>query len=429
MNLAKKAGWAILFGCITFLGTELGLRFLRSPSLQYYRDLKVLHTYHPDYYVALEPNQSIFVRHFAGKWEGHFSTNSLGLRGSSEPIPNKPKLLCLGDSLVMGFGVSDEDTFCSLLDGIELKGGARQALNLGVDAYGSLGSFRRMKEMVNRLDSVKEVLFIISPNDFTMPKALADQGILPDDEIDLIRERDPSYKRNFRIQFELTSWSYALQALKLAWEQLRISASVTKIGIEKEIRSAGLSSVSTPEETFGKYLLQSFYRPPKRKDCSLKELSDTGKVGIPTITQTCPEPVPAGIVCAKSASDPSSLASLPELTQKSYESMILFSKEKGFRLIPVIVPMQIEEIFCYQNGGFHELENYAIRASTFFEKRGVRVMQLKKDTLSMCGIDPEGKPKKILDHYIPEDGHFTKIGNRWAADAIAKHLKESGFAL
>lgn len=64
-----------------------------------------------------------------------------------------------GDSLVMGFGVGDPDTFCALLDGLELKGGARQSLNLGVDAYGSSGSYLRLKDIAARLDHVSEVLF------------------------------------------------------------------------------------------------------------------------------------------------------------------------------------------------------------------------------------------------------------------------------
>ncbi|EQA47286.1 hypothetical protein LEP1GSC050_1091 [Leptospira broomii serovar Hurstbridge str. 5399] len=425
MSFAKKAGWILFLVGIAFLGTEVGLRFLKSPSLQYYRDLKVLHQYHPDYYVGLEPNQSLFVRHFAGKWEGQISTNSLGLRGTKDPISNKPKLLCLGDSLVMGFGVGDPDTFCSLLDGLELKGGARQSLNLGVDAYGSSGSYLRLKDISARLDHVSEVLFFISPNDFDMPEALAAKGILPDDQTDAARESDPNYRRNFRIQFELTKWSYALQAMKLAWEQLSVTASVTKMNIANEIKSAGMSENSQPGENLGSYIKNSFYHPPKRPNCSpvapvMKEAA---------LGPICPEPVPADVRCSDTIPKLTELEPLPELTQRSYDGMIALAKEKGFRLIPVIVPIQVEEIYCYNNGKYHKLENYAIRSASYFEKKGIPVMRLKKDTVTMCKIGTDGRRIGILDHFIPEDGHFTKIGNQWLAEAIAKHLKESPFAL
>lgn len=425
MNFAKKAGWALFLGGIAFLGTEIGLRFLKAPSLQYYRDLKILHKYHPEYYVDLEPNQSVFVRHFAGKWEGRISTNSLGLRGTKDPVPGKPKLLCLGDSLVMGFGVTDEDTFCSLLDGIRLKGIEYQTLNLGVDAYGSSGSHLRLKEIVSRLDSVSEVLFFISPNDFDMPEALAAKGILPDDQTDAIRETDQNYRRNFRIQFELTKHSYALQALKLAWEQLNVTASVTKLSIEKEIRSAGFSSSSGRDETVGSYLKSSFYRPPPRPDCS----TEYSKAPVATLSPVCPEPVPADIRCEDHPPSVSELQPLPELTRRSYDGMIRLAKEKGFRLVPVIVPIQVEEIFCHTNGKYHKLENYALRASAYFEGKGVPVLRLKNDTKRMCRIEPGGRRIGILDYYIPEDGHFTKIGNKWLADSLAKRLEEPPFAL
>jgi hypothetical protein len=123
------------------------------------------------------------------------------------------------------------------------------------------------------------------------------------------------------------------------------------------------------------------------------------------------------------------LPALPELTQEYYQKMIDLAKKRGFKLVPVILPIQIEEIYCYNNGKYHPLENYATRASTFFEKRGVKVLRFKKETASMCGFDRNGKKFGILDHYIPEDGHFTKRGNIWAADSLKAKLKETDLAL
>ncbi|EMM70958.1 hypothetical protein LEP1GSC038_1618 [Leptospira weilii str. 2006001855] len=259
------AGRALVFFILALIGTEILLNLLKSPSLQFYRDQKLLHRYNPVYYVDLAPNQDIYIRHFAGKWEGRFRTNSLGMRGLEEPDLNKPQLACLGDSLVMGFGVSDEDTFCNLLNGIELKGGARQTLNLAVDAYGSLGALRRLKDMAPKLKNLKEVLFFVSGNDFTIPEELRAKGILPDDEIDEIRNRDPNFNRNFRIQFELSRASYTLQALKLAFEQLKVQYGFTLFRLRSEWNSTGLSSASTAEQTPAKYMRDSFFRISETK--------------------------------------------------------------------------------------------------------------------------------------------------------------------
>ncbi|TGL58493.1 LA_2490 family SGNH/GDSL-type esterase [Leptospira sarikeiensis] len=435
MDFAKKSFFGFLFLILIFLGTEAGLFLLRSPSLQYYRDLKLIHSFHPEYYVALEPGESKYVRHFAGKWEGQFSINSLGLRGAEEPIPGKPKLLCLGDSLVMGFGVGDSDTFCQLLNGIEINGGSRQALNLGVDAYGSRGSYYRLKDISSKLDNVKEVLFFISPNDFDMPEALAKKGILPDDQTDALREKDPNYARNFKFQFILTKISYTLQALKLAYEQTQVNYAITKLTVCKELDSAGFYRCALldgegslePGKVSGNlstYMKSSFFREVKKPNCD-SDLSPSSAV----FGAMCPEPVPSHVTCVDSPPSSDSLPVLPELTQEYYQKMIDLAKEKGFKLIPVILPIQIEEIFCYNNGKYHPLENYATRASAFFEKRGVKVLRFKKETSSMCGFDPNGKKYGILDHYIPEDGHFTKRGNVWAAESLRAKLKESDLAL
>ncbi|PJZ76143.1 LA_2490 family SGNH/GDSL-type esterase [Leptospira neocaledonica] len=436
MDFAKKSFFGLVFLILIFLGTEAGLVLLRSPSLQYYRDLKLIHSFHPDYYVALEPGQSKYVSHFAGKWEGQFSINSLGLRGKEEPIPGKPKLLCLGDSLVMGFGVGDSDTFCQLLDGIQLKGEARQALNLGVDAYGSRGSYFRLKDISSKLDNVKEVLFFISPNDFDMPEALAKKGILPDDQTDAIREKDPNYARNFKLQFILTRISYTLQSLKLAYEQIQVTFAVTKLSVCKELDSVGLyrcrrldgdevsAEPKKPSGNLVSYFESSFFRTVKRPNCDT-DITPTSAV----FGAMCPETVPSHVSCVDSAPSFETLPALPELTQEYYQKMIDLAKERGFKLVPVILPIQIEEIYCYNNGKYHPLENYATRASTFFEKRGVKVLRFKKETASMCGFDQNGKKFGILDHYIPEDGHFTKRGNIWAADSLKTKLKETDLAL
>ncbi|EMG11035.1 hypothetical protein LEP1GSC151_0376 [Leptospira interrogans serovar Grippotyphosa str. LT2186] len=76
---------------------------------------------------------------------------------------------------------------------------------------------------------------------------------------------------------------------------------------------------------------------------------------------------------------------LPEITRKAYDEMVEYTRSNGIRLIIVLMPIQIEEIFCRNRGLYHPLENYALRAATYFEKKGIPVLKLRKETSEMCG--------------------------------------------
>lgn len=404
----RRLGFLILFSLSSFLFLELFLNFANPPALRYYRDVKLLHAYHPEYGVTLAPNENRFVRHYADLWQGQFTTNSLGLRGKEEPNPNLPKLVCLGDSMVMGFGVSDEDTFCSLLNGIQIKGKTYQSLNFGVDAYGSLGSYKRLLDMSEKISDIQEVLFFVSPNDFTMPEELRAQGILPDDESDALHENDLVWKKNFKTQFELTRVSFLIHALKLAYEQTKVKLLITKYSIQTDL------SLLFEQPT--RYFYDTFFVTTKKESCNSIESSFE-----------CPGPVPGlHITCTDKPDEPSSLPPLGETTTRAYDSMIALANKKGMRLTPVFLPMQIEEVYCRQLGKFNSLGNYATRAKLYFESKGVKTIDLLPSTDKMCGRSfvTKGIEKKavIQDYYIPGDGHLTKIGNLWAKESIVKEL-------
>lgn len=404
----KRWGAIVLFFPFVILFLEGMFRLTNPPALRYYRDVKLLHAYHPEYGVTLAPNESRFVRHYADLWQGQFTTNSLGLRGLTEPDPTKSKLVCLGDSLVMGFGVSDEDTFCSQLDGYEENGTIYQSLNFGVDAYGSLGSYKRLKDMSSKISNIQKVLFFISPNDFTMPEELRAQGILPDDENDALHENDLEWKNKFRIQFELTRVSYLLQALKLAYEQTKVKWAQTKYIISIDSKQILESPIQ--------YLKEAFIVPVKQAKCESTE------------NFICPTPIAnLQIVCSDTPVNLNELEPLPETTTRAYDLMIEFAKEKGFEFIPVILPMQIEEVYCRQLGKYNSLGNYAIRAKRYLDSKGVKTIEILPYTDTMCGREFQihGKTKKagIQDYYIPGDGHLTKLGNLWAAESIRAALK------
>lgn len=409
-SFLQKLGTFVIFSIATLFSTELLLVILNPTSLQYYRDVKLLHAYHPDYGVTLQPNESRYVKHYSGAWEGRFTTNSLGLRGKEEPANQLPKLFCLGDSMVMGFGVSDEETFCSLLNGIKIKNEVYQSLNLGVDAYGSLGDAKRLEDISQKVSNIKEVLFFISPNDFAMPEVLRNQGILPDDELDAIHENDERWKSNFRLQFEATRISFFLQALKLAYEQTLV--------IWAQNKNAFFLEWNVALKNPSMYIYDSFFQDSKRNKCN----SQTTEVH-----HSCPEPIPVEqFTCVDQPPDPKTLPELTPTTVGAYERMISLSKKHNFRLRPIVIPVQVEEIYCHLNGKYHPLGNYAIRAKKFWKAKGIDLIDLTPYTNRMCGstlsVDGQVSVSSIRDYFIPGDGHLTKEGNKWVAESLKLEL-------
>jgi hypothetical protein len=70
-----------------------------------------------------------------------FTTNSAGLRGAKEYAPIKPagtyRIIVLGDSVALGHGVGDEETFAALLERALTPIRPTEVLNLGVSGYGT----------------------------------------------------------------------------------------------------------------------------------------------------------------------------------------------------------------------------------------------------------------------------------------------------
>jgi len=391
----------VLYCLLIAVLCEVGLRFLDPPSLSYYRNIKILHRYHPDYYVTLGANLDIYIRHYSGLWEGRFTTNSLGYRGSPEPLDGIPKIACLGDSLVMGFGVSDEDTFCYQLNGTEINGRRYQSMNLAVDAYGSLGSAKRLQEAFTKLD-LEIVLFFVSPNDFTVPPGLAEQGVLPDDIVEKSREHDKDYRRKFYIQFELTRYSYFLHAVKLAQEQLLMKALFTG----KEI----LAEMLRFKHPLA-YLGSSFYRFPK-EECQKSHIQAKNEN---TRSSECPESILPDSGCVEKAPLPTVLAPLPEETIYAYNLLLDTVNKNQAHLIVVFIPMQNEDIRCRNSRMHSPLYEYALRSKLFFESRGIPTYELMDYADEICPIE---------EFFIPGDGHLTKKGNHWVSDKLKSYLKK-----
>ncbi|MBL0266329.1 MAG: hypothetical protein IPQ05_21310 [Leptospiraceae bacterium] len=104
------------FFLILFFSEGL-LWIVRPSALEFYRIQKTYHALEPNYLIDLEPNVNVHVKHFQKFFEMDFTTNEYGFRGSPNVNNALPQIVCIGDSVTMGFGVSDKETFCNKLNG------------------------------------------------------------------------------------------------------------------------------------------------------------------------------------------------------------------------------------------------------------------------------------------------------------------------
>lgn len=88
-------------------------------------------------------------------------TNSRGFRGVEEISDERPagkrRLVCLGDSFTLGYGVADDDTWCAQLASPEL-----QTVNMGQGGYGPDQSFLWYKRDASNMAHDIQILSVIT---------------------------------------------------------------------------------------------------------------------------------------------------------------------------------------------------------------------------------------------------------------------------
>jgi lysophospholipase L1-like esterase len=113
-------------------------------------------SYSPDLGYVLRPNSS--GMHNDLEYENEFRINSFGLRDDDASL-NNPRIVFLGDSFTMGWGVDQDQTYANL---VEQKLGVK-ALNAGISSY---GTFREMLLFSKiKRDSCKLVVLQYCDND------------------------------------------------------------------------------------------------------------------------------------------------------------------------------------------------------------------------------------------------------------------------
>ena len=166
----------LLFAGLTVVGffvlAEVALRIIgidppRS-SILILRDIDVDIEYpfmQPDRELFWAPSPG-FQDQFRGK---EITINALGLRGHEIAIPKpttKKRILCFGDSITFGYGVSDRESYPYLLGELLSPRGA-EVVNAGVTGYSSHQVLRLARRLARTLEP-DIALFLVGWNDGTL---------------------------------------------------------------------------------------------------------------------------------------------------------------------------------------------------------------------------------------------------------------------
>lgn len=99
-----------------------------------------------------------------------YRINSQGLRGPDDIVYEEsapaPGIFLSGDSFTFGHGINEAYTFAARLPALlEAKRLPVQVINLGVPGFGTMHSFHRLVEFVQKLGRPDIVIYMFTPND------------------------------------------------------------------------------------------------------------------------------------------------------------------------------------------------------------------------------------------------------------------------
>jgi len=124
-------------------------------------------------YPFMQPDRELFwapVPGFQDRFRGKETTiNALGLRGAEISVPKpttKKRILCFGDSITFGYGVSDRESYPFLLGELLSPRGV-EVVNAGVTGYSSYQVLRLARRLARTLEP-DIALFLVGWNDGTL---------------------------------------------------------------------------------------------------------------------------------------------------------------------------------------------------------------------------------------------------------------------
>ena len=172
-RLLPKVGVATLAICIAFGLCELGARMIFPPPPIASREPQIRLLYDPEIRYVMAPSQKGWID------DGPTTVNALGFRGAEVTVP-KPhgrfRVVVIGDSLTLGWGVADDETYAARLERLlheRFPNRDLDVVNLGVGGYDTRQEVTLLSRNVSRLEP-DLVLVGFYSND--VPDTLDDEG-------------------------------------------------------------------------------------------------------------------------------------------------------------------------------------------------------------------------------------------------------------
>lgn len=379
---------------ITLLCLEISFRLLKPKAVHFYWVQRQIHKFDPEYYVDLEPNLNLRITHFLEWFAISFSTNERGYRATRKIDNSKPQIICIGDSVGMGYGVSDKDTFCSLLDNYnDSKGVQYQVLNLSVDAYGPSAIALKLKRHLPELNP-KVIYYFPSVGDDI-------------DEVGFYQKKNSKFNENlFKLQFQSTKFSYLILAFKITQEQFLIKLQETFIYPIVRFQNLlncmqGLKPKDEcPISTWKEFVLDFYHDlfKPKKED-----------VPIQFPESECNE---------SKESYP-----IPESSYRATKEIITIAHDVNAKLVFFLLPINPEIAYCSQKGKVHKYYDYLKELKKFLKQQKQDYIDLNETKYTIKMIDEKNR-LNVRPYYIIGDGHYTSLGNKWVFETLLQKTKE-----
>ncbi len=360
LNLALIPATLLL--CVT--GFEIALRVFSISQPSSSHPLKV----DPDNRIALIPNSQELYH--TSEFTFTVSANKFGRRDhewSSEQIQDPENIVFIGDSFVMGYGVSDQDTIPSLLETLFGEHGKHlEVFNFGIGGSVALPEYKALLEKALHMGiKARTVLVgIFLGNDFSEVGQPATKSRLPDNG------PAPHDEAVLRSEMSLVNFLHHLRIFYFFRDNISSSPQLVAL----MLRIGNLLNVKTYDSSAA-FLFQKTY-----PDALLKQLNGY----------------------------------LSYLTQMRW-----MCDKLGYSISFVLFPNKIQ------------VENYAdlkVLDTTDPESPNKLILSFCKahglsclDTLPILLDARKSEPGTIL--YFPEDRHFTPRGNQLSAKKIYRFLQ------
>ena len=262
----------LVAGSSVSLGRALIEESLRGPGdgLRSERVTDPLYDWDPKENLRHKENVSLAARSLQGtKLSFKVTTDEHGVRAPMIPqVPNRLKVLCLGDSMTFGQGVSDEESYPAQLYTAlkELRGPAFEIHNAGVISLGQREQVNVAKRLIPILEPDLVLIQFTVANDVMDDQRWLDE---PGPEGELLRRPNPCGNLEHHLAltnplarwsraYRLLIWRYGRHAIKyrymveaenlaLAAKQLVELREVCRDASGKPIPAAVLIAPSTPQ--------------------------------------------------------------------------------------------------------------------------------------------------------------------------------------